>query len=176
MEQKSVWSANLTNGLILGLAGIVYSLIIYFFNLTFNKSFGYLFLLITAVLLYYLVRSYRNNYLSGYISYGQAVGAGVVIFLYYSVISAIFMYILYTVIDTGLTDKMLAYVEETMVKKGIPEASLDKVMAVQKKILRPGIMAPLSIVNNMLAGTIISLIVAIFVRREGNPLVDQDNN
>ena len=88
MEQKvSVWKANLNNGLILGLAGIVYTLVIYFLDLTFNKSLGYVFLLLTVILLYYFVKSYRNNYMNGFITYGQSVGAGVIIFLYYSIIS-----------------------------------------------------------------------------------------
>lgn len=178
MEQKvSVWKANLTNGLILGLAGIVYSLVIYFLDLTFNKSLGYIFLLFTVFLLYYFIRSYRNNFLNGYITYGQSVGAGVIIFLYYSIISGIFMYILYTVIDTGLTNKMLAMVEETMVKSGkVPEGSLDTVMAFQKKILRPEILVPMTIISNMFFGTIISLLVSIFVRKEGNPLIDSPAN
>ncbi|MBE3093824.1 MAG: DUF4199 domain-containing protein [Actinobacteria bacterium] len=178
MEQKvNVWKANLTNGLILGLAGIVYSVVIYFLDLTFNKSLGYIFLLFTVFLLYYFIRSYRNNFLNGYITYGQSVGAGVIIFLYYSIISGIFMYILYTVIDTGLTNKMLAMVEETMVKSGkVPEGSLDTVMAFQKKILRPEILVPMTIISNMFFGTIISLLVSIFVRKEGNPLIDSPAN
>ncbi len=177
MEEKvSVWKANLSNGLILGLAGIVYNLTAYFLDLTFNKSIGYVFLLISMVILYFFLKSYRNNYLHGSITYGESVGAGVVIFLYYSVISAIFTYILYTVIDPGLTNKMLAFIEESMVKKGIPEGSLDTVMAMQKKIFKPEIMAPFSILGNMFYGTVISLIISIFVKKEGNPLIETPEN
>jgi len=177
MEEKvNAWKANLSNGLILGLAGIVYNLIIYFMDLTFNRPLGYLFLLISGFITYYLLKLFRDNYRHGIITYGESVGAGVIIFLYYSIISAIFVYILYTVIDTGLTDKMLAFVEETMTKKGMPEASLDTVMSMQKKILKPEIMAPISIFSNMFYGTIISLIVSIFVRKEGNPLIDTPEN
>lgn len=173
MEQKvNVWKANLTSGLILGMAGIVYTLVIYFLDMTFNRSLSYIFLVLAIFLLYFLIKSYRDNFLHGIITYGQAVGAGVIIFLYYSILAAIFTYILYKVIDPGLPAKMIAFVEETMVKKGIPEASLDTVMAIQKKILKPEIMAPFSIVNNMLFGTVISLIIGVFVRKEGNPLID----
>jgi hypothetical protein len=81
------------------------------------------------------------------------------------------------VIDTGLTNKMLAMVEETMVKSGkVPEGSLDTVMAFQKKILRPEILVPMTIISNMFFGTIISLLVSIFVRKEGNPLIDSPAN
>jgi hypothetical protein len=81
------------------------------------------------------------------------------------------------VIDTGLTNKMLAMVEETMVKSGkVPEGSLDTVMAIQKKFLKPEVMVPVSIITNIFFGTIISLVVSIFIRKEGNPLVDSPEN
>jgi hypothetical protein len=80
------------------------------------------------------------------------------------------------VIDTGLTNKMIAFMEESMVKKGVPEASLDAVMAIQRKILKPEIMVPIGIISNVIYGTIISLIVSIFVKKEGNPLIDAPSN
>ncbi len=177
MEQKvNVWKANLTNGLILGLAGIMFTLVIYFLDLTFNKSVSYIFLLLAIFMQYYFLKSYRDNFMHGIISYGQSVGAGVVIFLYYSVISAVFVYILYTVIDTDLSNKMFAFIEEEMVKKGVPEASMDAVLSMQRKILKPEIMAPLGILTSMFYGTVISLLVSIFVKKEGNPLTDAPVN
>jgi hypothetical protein len=159
----------------LGLAGVIFTLVVYFLDLTFNKSISYVFFVISALLLYYFIVSYRNNYLHGFITYGQSVGAGVVIYLYYSIITAIFIYILYTVIDPSLTDKMLAFMEEEMAKRGLPEASLEQMLAMQKKFMKPEIMAPGSIVNNMIIGTVISLIISIFTRKEGNPLVDSSS-
>jgi len=173
MEQKAnVWKANLTNGLILGLIGIVYTLVIYFLDLTINKVQGYVFLLILIVTLYFLVKSYRDNYMHGYLTYGQAFGAGVVIFLYYAIITAIFTYILFALIDPGLIDKQLAAAEELMAKRGMTQEMMDAGIKIQKKMMKPGIMAPMSIFGNMLYGVIMSLIVAIFVKKEGNPLID----
>lgn len=170
-DNVNVWKTNLTNGLIFGLIGIVYQLIIYFLDLSLNQIQGWILLLVQIVVLFFLVKSYRDNYLHGSITYGQGLGAGVVIFLYYAVIMAIFSYLLYAVIDTGLIDKQLAFTEEKMVERGIPQASIDAGMAIQRKIMKPGIMAPLSIFGNMFGGLIMSLIVAAFVRKEGNPLV-----
>jgi hypothetical protein len=173
MEQNiSVWKANLNSGLILGFIGIVYSLVVYFLDLTFNKNLSYLFFVILIFLLFYLIRSYRNNYLNGYITYGQALGAGVIICLYYSIISAVFTYILYAFIDPELSKKQLAFFEEMMVKRGAPQQAMDAALAIQTKILKPAIIALLSILGNMFYGTVISLIVSIFVRKEGNPLLD----
>jgi hypothetical protein len=176
MEKTSVWKANFTNGIIMGLAGVLYSLVMYFIDLTLNKTQGYVFLLILAVLLFLLLKSYRNNYLHGYITYGQSFGAGMVLFVYYAIITAVFAYILYKFIDPGLTDKQLAMTEELMVKRGAPQAAIDSGMTIQRKLMKPEIMAPISLVGTMLTGLIMSLIVSIFVRKEGNPLVDQPSN
>jgi hypothetical protein len=173
MEEKvSVWKANLTNGLILGLLGIVYSLVMYFLDLSFNQAQGWIFYVLEIVVLFYLVKSYRDNYMHGMITFGQGLGAGVVICLYYSVIMAVFVYILYTVIDAGLMDKQLAFAEEALIKRGMPQAQIDAGMSIQRKIMVPEIMAPVSIFGNMFFGLILSLIVAAFVRKEGNPLIE----
>jgi len=177
MEEKvNAWKLNLTNGLILGLVGIVYSLVVYFMDLSFNQVQGYLFLVIEIGLLYFLLKSYRDNFLHGQITYGQSFGTGMIICLYYSIIMAIFTYLLYTVIDTGLLAKQLAFTEETMLKKGLPQASIDAGMAIQAKIMKPAIMAPISILGNMIGGAILSLIVSIFIKKEGNPLIDAPQN
>jgi hypothetical protein len=112
----------------------------------------------------------------GQITFGQSVGAGVIICLYYAVMMAVFTYILYTVIDPGLTAKQLAFAEEAMAKKGMPQAAIDAGMGIQTKIMKPAIMAPLTIFGNMLWGVIISLLVSIFVKKEGNPLLDTPAN
>jgi hypothetical protein len=54
----------------------------------------------------------------------------------------------------------------------MPQASIDAGMAIQKKIMIPEIMAPISIFGNVFMGLIMSLIAAAFVRKEGNPLID----
>jgi len=175
-EQVSVWKANLTNGVIMGLLGVVFTLVMYFLDLTFSKAPGYIFLAAQIIILFYMIKSYRNTFRHGYITYGQSVGAGVVIFLYYSVITAIFMYILYKFIDTGLIAKVLAISEEAMVKRGYSQQIIDTGMAFNKKIMTPEIMALMGIFSSMLMGTIISLIISILTRKEGNPLVDAPSN
>lgn len=177
MEEKvSVWKANLTNGLILGLVGIVYSLILYFTDQFFNPAQQYIYVVILIGLLYFLLKSYRDNYMHGQITYGQSVGAGVIMIFYSAIIGAIFIYILYTVIDSGLTEKQFAFLEEKLLTKGLPQEAVDAGMAIQRKILIPEIMAPLSIFSSLFWGTIISLIVSIFIKREGNPLIDSPEN
>lgn len=177
MEQKvNVWKANLTNGLILGFIGIAYSLLLYFLELTTNKTLGFLFILVQIVVLFFLVKSYRDNYLHGMITYGQALGAGVIICLYYAIVSAIFSYILFAIIDPGLVEKMIAMSEEASLKRGLTQEQVDLGMKITRKVMTPAFMSITGILANMFFGLIISLIVAAFVRKEGNPLVDTPAN
>ena len=63
MEEKvNVWKANFTNGLILALEGIVFSLVLYFFDLTLNKTVGYIYIPIQMAILFFLLKSYRDNF------------------------------------------------------------------------------------------------------------------
>jgi len=173
MEEKvSVWKANLTNGIILGLLSIVYTLVLYFLDMTFNKSLGYIFMVVQIGILFYMLKSYRDTYLHGYMTYGQSLGAGVVIILYSTILATIFSYILYKFIDTGLTGKILAITEEGMAKRGLPQEQIDAGMAMSKKMFTPGFMVISGFLLSMLFGTITSLLVSIFTRKEGNPLVE----
>ncbi len=173
MEEKvSVWKANITNGLIFGLIYIVYSLIMYFLDLSLNKTQGYIFLLLQIPIIFLMLKYYRDGFFHGYIKYGQSVGAGVIIFLYYSVIVAVYTYVFYKFIDPDMVEKQLAMVEEMLINRGTPEAAIEAAMKIQKKILIPEIIAPMSIINNMFTGTVLTLLVSIFIRREGNPLID----
>ncbi len=149
----------------------------YFLDLTFNPIQGYIFIVIQIGLIYFLLKSYRDNFMHGQITYGQSFGAGMIISSYtLAVIIAVYTYILYSFIDSGLVTKQLAFQEAEMVKEESPQASIDAGMAMQAKILKPAIIAPLSILGSMFWGLIVSLLISIFIRKEGNPLIETPQN
>lgn len=178
-KTANVWKDNLVNGVILGFIGVIYSLVLWFLDLTFNKNLGYAFMLVQIVILYFLVKSYRDNYMHGMITYGQALGAGVVIVLYSAIIGTLFSFLLYSVIDPDLAAKSLAFTEETLVKQGMPQAQIDATLRISEKIMKPAIIIPIGLISSVFFGFIMSLIVAAIARKEGNPLVDtptEENN
>jgi hypothetical protein len=178
MESKiNPWKANLTNGVILALVGITYSLILYFMDKSTDKNLGYLIIVIQIGVLFFLLKSYRDNIMHGQITYGQSVGSGVIISLYSAIATSIFTYILYTVIDPGLVAKQLAVVEEGMrAKGGMSDSQIDTAMQFTAKFMSPVVMAISGVFGGILWGTIISLLVSIFIKKEGNPLVDLPEN
>lgn len=173
MENKvSVWKANLNSGVIIGLLAIVWTLFLWFIDQSMNNILGLVWFAILIIALFFSIKSYRDKYRKGFITYGQSVGAGVVIMLYYSIISALFTFIMYTYIDAGMVDKLLAVTEEKLLERGLAEGMIEQSMEIQKKIMVPWVLSLGGILNGMIVGTIISLIISIFTRKEGNPLID----
>ncbi|MCU0459050.1 MAG: DUF4199 domain-containing protein [Bacteroidales bacterium] len=174
MEQKrSVWKETLNYGIILGLISVGFSVLTYMFDLTFKTWLIWPSMLLSLVVLFFLLRSYRDHYNSGYISYGKSVGAGVVINIYAAIIMAIYIYLLYSFIDPGLIDKSLAIAEERMLERGLPDSAVDQAMEMQAKFVKPWLTTLSATLMSVLYGFILSLIVSLFVMKKGNPLLDE---
>ena len=174
MEKKrSIWKETLNYGIIYGLITVVLSVLTYMFDLTFKPWIIWPSLLLGVVVLFFLLRSYRDHYNNGYISYGKSVGAGVIISIYAAIISAIYIYVLYTFIDPGLMDKSMAVAEAKMLEKGLPEAAIERAMEMQSKMMKPWFTSLMGIFNSVIYGLILSLIVSLFVMKKGNPLLDE---
>ena len=171
MEKKvSVWQATLNSGLILGLALVIYTLLLYFLDQTFNTSLGYVSYLIIIIGLVLGIKSFRDDARGGIMSYGQGVGAGTVIGLYAGIIGAIFTYLLYTVIDPDLMGKLLTFTEEKLIETGrVPEEMMDQTMEFQKKLMAPWIMSISAVIGTVFFGVVVALIACIFLKKESTP-------
>ena len=172
-EKRSVWKETLNYGIILGLISVGLSVLTYMFDLTFKTWITWPSLLISILVLYFLLRSYRDHYNNGYITYGKSVGAGVVINIYAAIITAIYVFVLYSFIDPGLVDKSLAVAEQRMIDRGIPDSAIDQAMQVQAKIMKPWFTSLMSTISSVFYGLIVSLIVSLFIMKKGNPLLDE---
>lgn len=171
--KKSIWKETLNYGIIYGLITVVFSVLTYMFDLTFKTWIIWPSLLLSIIVLYFLLRSYRDHYNNGFISYGRSVGAGVIISIYAAIITAIYIYVLYAFIDPGLMDKSLAMAEEKLIAKGLPEEAVDQALAMQAKMMKPWFTALMGIINSVFYGLILSLIVSLFVMKKGNPLLEE---
>jgi len=173
-EKRSIWNETLNYGIILGLVSVGFSVLTYMFDLTFKSWIMVPSLVISLGVLYFLLRAYRDHYNNGYITYGKSVGAGVIINLYAGIIAAIYIYVLYKFIDPGLVEKSLAFAQEKMIAKGVPEEALDAAASMQAKMMKPWIQAVTSVFYSVFFGLLISLIVSLFIMKKGNPLLDED--
>ena len=172
MEQKSVslWKSSLTYGLYLGIAMIMISVIYYATGNTFSKSAQWVSygVMIAGVIIAQL--SYRKA-LGDVMTYGQALGIGVLTLLFASIIGGFYTYLLYGIIDPSLQDQLRLSIEEQIVKQGrVPEEQIDMAVEMATKFQKPVIMLLMSIFGGAFIGLIISLITSIFTKK--NPTAD----
>jgi hypothetical protein len=170
-ENENVWKANLENGLIMACIGLVYTLLIYFLKLMLNPVQGYVFYAIQVAVLFFMLKSFRDKKRGGFVSYGQSLGAGMVIFTIYAVVIALFTFILYKYIDPSLIDQQLALAQSKMVEMGIPQSSIDMATEMQKTLMTPLFLSLMMILNSIIYGLVFSLVVSIFIKKEENPLL-----
>ncbi len=170
MEEKtnSIWKAGLTYGAILGLLMIIYTILLYVMGQSFNKALGYVTFIFIIVMVFYGAKSYRDNNLNGYITYGRALGISMIIVLIASVINAVYFYIHATIVDTEYFTKLIIATEEELLGKGMSDDQIEMAISMQQKMMKPAIMSLLSIFSIGFWGFIFSLITSIFVKKEGD--------
>jgi hypothetical protein len=169
MENKntSVFYNGLIWGVILGLVGIVYNVILYMLGQNLNQTLGYLGIIITIAVLIIAIRSFRDNIRGGVLPFGPAFSFGFVVILVSSVIGIIYAYILWTVIDPDIITKMKDMQMEKMLEQGVPEEALDQAMEISGKFMTPLMMTIFGLVSSVFMGTIVALIIAaIFKKNE----------
>jgi NhaP-type Na+/H+ or K+/H+ antiporter len=104
--------------------------------------------------------------LGGTLTYGQAVGSGVLTMVFASVISGIYTYLLYSVIDPSLQEQMRIFTEEQIIQQGrVPEEQLEMAVNMASKFQTPLMMLVMSVFGGALVGVVISLITSIFVKK-----------
>jgi|HubBroStandDraft_1064217.scaffolds.fasta_scaffold44879_2 predicted DNA repair protein MutK len=101
--------------------------------------------------------------------YRHALGAGVLISLVASVLSAIFTYAYHAFINPGFSDILIQDATSKMEAKGISGAQLDKIESFNRIMFSPVAMALIALIFGFIFGVIISLIVAACVKRPPPP-------
>ena len=117
MEQEttSIWKSSLMSGIYLGIALILTSVIFYATGNTFSQTaqyVGYPIMIIGIV----LAQVGYKKVLGDTMTYGQALGVGVLTMVFASVLSGIYTYLLYEVIDPSLQEQMRLFTEEKIIQ------------------------------------------------------------
>ena len=178
MEKKNTSALynGLIWGLIIGVAGIIYSVILYMIDQNLNQALGMAGMIITIGLLVLGVRSFRDTINDGVLSFDSAIGFCMVAIVISSVIGIIYAYLLWSVIDPDIIGKMMDLQMEKMLDKGIPEEALEQAMNITSKFMKPGVMLAMGLIGSLGSGTIIALIIAAIFKRDEStedPVVEE---
>jgi hypothetical protein len=100
------------------------------------------------------------------VDYGEILGLGVIVMLYFGVIVTIYGMVHWSFIDTGATERILAGAEEALSNSGMPADQVRSTLEMQKNMIGPVVTPLLGFVSVMILGTIMALITSIFMRRK----------
>jgi hypothetical protein len=168
-NQNSFLKSTMNYGAMLGLAIVVYSLLLWMLGQSLSKSLGYVTYLIMIAGIYLGLKFFRDQDSGGFLTYGRALGAGTMIVLFSSVITAFYTYIMFKFLDPGLIEKMMLMAEEQLYERGMADEQIEVAVKAQAMFMKPGVMAIMGLVGSVFMGFIFTLIIAIFVKKDPTP-------
>lgn len=164
--RKGMGVVTLGYGVILAIALVVFSLLI-FLTIADKQSvanyFSYLILLAGIIMAQI---NYRNKYLNGYIEYGKAFTVGMLTALFASILLAVYTYVFFKYIDPGAMEEIMALSEQKMMERGLSDMEIEQGMEMVKSFQTPGMYTFFALAGNFIVGIVISLVTAIFVKKE----------
>ena len=160
---------SMNHGLIVGLILIVMSAIVGLFKIDAIGLFRFLNWAVLIGSVYYSIKTWRDQYCDGLIKYSQALGFGVRVMFFASIIYGFYSMIYMNWINPDSVKDTLAAVEEGYFLMGLTDEQIEQYMEIARKMQTPGWQMFTTVLGTTFTGLIISLIVSIFVRKEGDP-------
>ena len=165
-DNSNLMKSTMTSGAILGAALVIYTLILYMTNLTYSTGLGYVSYLIMIGGIVLGIKNFRDQEQEGFISYGRALGVGMLTVMFASIIMAVFVYILYTIIDPGLVEKGIEIARNKMAGKNLSDDQIEMAINMTKKFMTPTFMVIGTIIGYAFFGLIFSLVVAAVMKKD----------
>ena len=168
MEKKSTFGPIVLFGLGTGILMVLFALITYLLDIDRNTYVNLLMYIFPVAGMWWGTVNIRENRLGGVMSYGKAFGTGFYIGFVAAIVLAVYMYYYVTVINPGVMDEAVAEAEKRIIESNpdISDELLDQLLETVKLFTNPILSALSQLVSFSIISVIISLIIAIFVKRE----------
>lgn len=169
--KKSAFLKNtMTFGAITGMGFIIISVIFYLLGIESQNISQIVNYLVIIAGIFIGTRTFRDKFNYGSITYGKALGSGVLISLFSSIILAFYTYIFFKIIDPGALGKIYEIMEQNMMKQGnMTDQQLEMALEMAKKFTTPVTIAVGVIISFVFWGFLFSLITSFFLKKKSNP-------
>jgi hypothetical protein len=171
MEKRTQVKVAMTYGGMYGLASAAIYFIFYFAGADMQaKSPQFISYILLIMFLVMGMKSYRDQELGGYITYGRSLGTGILIGMFGGIITGFCTVLMFTMIDPGLAEKIVEKAQEQMIEKGtMSEDQIEMAMGWTRKMMSPIFLFIFSILGSAFMSFLFSLIISIFTRKEASP-------
>lgn len=165
MEEKvSTARVALKFGIMTGVASVVFYTILYLTGLFLNpvaSSFGYV-IMIGGIFL--SMKEFRTQN-HGFMSYGEGLGLGTLTSAISAFVTITFDLVYKKFIDTTINQQIQDVTRSKFESQGMDDTQIDGVIEMMDKMSSPGIVFFTGILATIMAGFIISLIVAAILKK-----------
>jgi len=171
-KPKSAASNALFYGSLTGVVAIIYSLLLYLFDQSFNNWLVNVAILIFIAGMILGTVQYRNKYLNGFMTYSQAFGSCFLIGLFAAIVGSIYSFIFFNFIDPGMIQQMNDIARERMLSQTpeMTEDQVDKAMSFTRMFTNSYAIPIMSLIVNTIISVVLGLIIAIFIKKEDKSL------
>jgi len=165
-----------TYALILTIVQAVFSLLMYFTGyqtekLAVGQYLNWISLPITIALLWMGIAAVREESADRSLSYGQGVGAGVLISLYSGLMSGVYNYIHFKFVNPEFFSYQMEMIRAKWAAAGMNSSQMEQAEAMAGKFMGPTISAIATPFMAVLFGLILSLIIAAILKRPASAAV-----
>ncbi len=167
-EENTQLKSAMTSGALMGLVLVLFTVILYVIGVATMQKYNWISNVIFIGGIFMGQKVYRDSILNGIISYGKALGTGVLIALFAGFLVGLFSFILYKYIDPELMDKQIAFLEDSYIDAGLSDDQIAASIQMSKWFFTPIGSALGSSFGFAFFGFIFSLITSIFIKREGD--------
>ncbi len=158
----------ITNGLLLGVALVLFSLLMYVIGLPLDSKVQWISYVIMIAGLVLAIKQWRDKYNNGFLTYGQAFSNGFLTILFAGILSSIWVLLFFGVIAPGEIEKMMEIAEENMYESqpNMSDEQVEMALKYSRMFMSPVWMAIWGFVGNIVVGAVLSAIIAIFMKKE----------
>ena len=172
---NNLYKTTMTWGLVLGVAWVLVGFASYSMGMIEQPVWlSLLLLLVIAAIVFIGQRKHRDDDLDGYITYGRAFGAGMLVILFGAIIYGFYIIMLVKVIDPTYIDKMLDITAAKLYEMGYDDDLVEQSLAVSARMMSPLYLLISTLFSAAFQGVIISLITSAFVKRT-KPMFSNDD-
>jgi len=164
-EQPSTARIALKWGAILGVASIIFSLILFITDNVGNNGLGAISFVLTIGGLVLAMRDFRTQN-GGFMRYGQGLSTGTLTAGISGLLSSLFSVFYTTVIDTGVMERMVEKTRDKLEESGLPDEQIDQQIKFVEMFQSPGLTFALGVIGAVIFGFLLSLVIAAIMKKE----------
>ncbi len=134
-----------------------------------NSSWGFLPLLIPCFTIALGIRERKNKLLDGEIDFGRAFATGLIISIFYATLVTIALAVAWPWLELAATEQMIESERARLAEGGHPPEEVDELIRQIKGVTSLPMQMMQTFMSNLIAGMLISLVVAFGFKRPEYP-------